>query len=71
LGKEPVNEDVAYKGHDWDDVRPHLQTFFQAVRSHKPVTEDAVFGNNAASPATWLTNRISARSQSPGMRRRK
>jgi hypothetical protein len=29
-------------------VRPHLQTFFQAVRSRKPVTEDAVFGNNAA-----------------------
>jgi len=28
LGKEPVNEDVAYKGHDWDDVRPRLQTFF-------------------------------------------
>jgi predicted dehydrogenase len=48
LGKEPVNEDVAYKGHDWDDVRPHLQTFFQAVRSRKPVTEDGVFGNNAA-----------------------
>jgi predicted dehydrogenase len=48
LGKEPVREDAVYKGHDWDDVRPHLQTFFQAVRSRKPVTEDAVFGNNAA-----------------------
>jgi len=48
LGKEPVHEDVIYKGHDWDDVRPHLQNFFQAVRSRKPVTEDAVFGNHAA-----------------------
>jgi len=48
LGKEPVHDDVVYKGHDWDDVRPHQQTFFQAVRSRKPVTEDAVFGNNAA-----------------------
>lgn len=68
LGKEPVNEDVFYNGHDWDDVRPHMQTFFQAVRSRKPVTEDAVFGNNAAiachianesyfrkKPVTWDT----------------
>ena len=37
-----------YKGHDWDDMRPHLNVFFQAVKSRKAVTEDAVFGNNAA-----------------------
>ena len=48
LGKEPVHEDVVYKGHDWDDVRPHQQAFFQAVRSRKPVTENEVFGNHAA-----------------------
>jgi predicted dehydrogenase len=48
LGKEPVHEDVVYHGHDWDDVRPHLNNFFQAVKSRKPVTEDAVFGNHAA-----------------------
>jgi len=48
LGKEPTTNDTIYKGHDWDDVRPHLHNFFQAVRSRKPVTEDAVFGNNAA-----------------------
>src|ERR1022692_749091 len=48
LGKEPVHEDVVYKGHDWDDMRPHLNVFFQSVKSRKPVTEDAVFGNNAA-----------------------
>jgi len=66
LGKEPVHEDTVYKGHDWDDMRPHLNVFFQSVKSRKPVTEDAVFGNHAAiachmanesyfrkSPVTW------------------
>lgn len=48
LGKEPIHENTVYQGHDWDDMRPHLQTFFNAVRSRKPVTEDAVFGNHAA-----------------------
>jgi len=48
LGKEPVHEDVVYHGHDWDDVRPHLNNFFQAVKSRKPVIEGAVFGNHAA-----------------------
>ena len=48
LGKEPVHEDTVYKGHDWDDVRPHLNVFFESVRSRKPDTEDAVFGNHAA-----------------------
>jgi predicted dehydrogenase len=48
LGHEPIYADVIYRGHDWDDVRPHLQNFFAAVRSRKPVVEDAVFGNHAA-----------------------
>ena len=48
LGKEPTHEDTIYHGHDWDDVRPHLNVFFQSVKSRKPVTEDAVFGNHAA-----------------------
>jgi len=48
LGKEPTHEETVYRGHDWDDVRPHLNTFFQSVKSRKPVTEDAVFGNHAA-----------------------
>ena len=48
LGHEPTREDTLYKGHDWDDMRPHLNVFFQSVKSRKPVTEDAVFGNNAA-----------------------
>jgi predicted dehydrogenase len=47
-GKEPVLEGYSYKGDSWDDERPHLWNFFQAVRSRKPVTEDYVFGHNAA-----------------------
>jgi predicted dehydrogenase len=48
LGEEPMREDTVYHGHDWDDVRVHLNVFFQSVKSRKPVTEDAVFGNSAA-----------------------
>jgi predicted dehydrogenase len=47
-GKEPLVETAVYKGDDWDDLRPHLWNFFQAVRSRKPVVEDAVFGHHAA-----------------------
>src|SRR5271157_3785248 len=47
-GKEPVLEGYSFKGDSWDDVRPHLWNFFQAVRSRKPVTEDYFFGHNAA-----------------------
>jgi len=48
LGKEPLSDDTFYRGHDWDDMKPHLWNFFQAVKSRKPVAEDAVFGNHAA-----------------------
>ncbi len=47
-GHEPVTDDTLYEGHDWDDVRPHLWNFFQAVKTRNPVAEDAVFGNHAA-----------------------
>lgn len=47
-GKEPALEGFNYRGNSWDDVKPHLWTYFQAVKSRKPVTEDAVFGHNAA-----------------------
>jgi predicted dehydrogenase len=66
LGREPIFESTVYRGTDYDDVRPHLWTYFQAVKSRKPVAEDAVFGNHAAlachmgnesvfrkSPVTW------------------
>jgi predicted dehydrogenase len=72
-GKEPAMETLSYHGVSWDELRPHLWTFFQAVRSRQPVTEDAVFGHHAAlachmanesyfrqSPVTWdaATNTI-------------
>ena len=47
-GEEPDTETVSYKGNDYDDLRPHLWKFFQAVRSRKPVLQDAVFGHHAA-----------------------
>jgi len=47
LGKELPSE-TTYQGRDWDDIKPHLWNFFQAVKSRQPVTEDAVFGNHAA-----------------------
>ena len=48
LGQEPMPETITIKGPDYDDVKPHLQAFFDAVRTRKPVVEDAVFGHNAA-----------------------
>ena len=47
-GREPISETLIYQGDDWDDVRPHLWNFFQAVRNRTPVAEDAVCGNHAA-----------------------
>jgi predicted dehydrogenase len=47
-GQEPLTETYSYKGDDWDDQRPHMWAYFQAVRSRKSLPEDTVFGNNAA-----------------------
>jgi predicted dehydrogenase len=47
-GREPAPESLSFKGNDYDDLRPHLWNFFEAVRSRKPVLQDAVFGHNAA-----------------------
>jgi predicted dehydrogenase len=48
IGQEPMPESVSFRGPDYDDMKPHLWNFFQAVRSRKPVVEDAVFGHHAA-----------------------
>jgi predicted dehydrogenase len=48
LAQMPLQETVSFQGPDFDDVRPHLANFFDAVRSRKPVVEDATFGHNAA-----------------------
>jgi predicted dehydrogenase len=65
-GKEPTLDGLTYVGASWDELKPHLWTFFQAVRSNSSVIEDATFGHNAAlachmanesyfrrSPTTW------------------
>jgi predicted dehydrogenase len=48
LAREAISQTLTFRGPEIDDVRPHLSTFFEAVRSRKPVAEDAVFGHNAA-----------------------
>jgi predicted dehydrogenase len=48
IGEEPMPESITFKAPDYDDVKPHLWTFFEAVRSRKPVVEDALFGHHAA-----------------------
>jgi predicted dehydrogenase len=72
-GKEPTLEGFTYTGASWDELKPHLWNFFQAVRTNGTVTEDAVFGHHAAlachmanesyfrhAPTTWdaATNTI-------------
>lgn len=47
-GKEPTQQSITWNGNDYDDLRPHLWKFFEAVRSRKPVVQDIVFGHNAA-----------------------
>jgi hypothetical protein len=47
-GKEPAPQSVTFNGNDYDDLKPHLWKFFEAVRSRKPVVQDAVFGHHAA-----------------------
>ena len=44
----PLTEAITYRGPQYDDIKPHLLNFFEAVRTRKPVVEDAVFGHNAA-----------------------
>ncbi|HXR40153.1 MAG TPA: Gfo/Idh/MocA family oxidoreductase [Terracidiphilus sp.] len=47
-GKEPAAQSITYNGNDYDDLKPHLWKFFQAVRSRTPLVQDAVFGHHAA-----------------------
>jgi len=48
LSQAAMAETISFRGPDFDDIRPHLSTFFEAVRTRKPVVEDAVFGHYAA-----------------------
>lgn len=48
LARQPLADATVYRGPSWDDLRPHLAVFFNAVRTRQPVVEDVVFGRNAA-----------------------
>jgi len=48
IGQAPMPESISYSGPDYDDTRPHLWNYFEAVRNRRPVVEDVVFGHNAA-----------------------
>ncbi len=48
IGEEPMPESISFRGPDFDELKPHLLNFFDAVRTRKPVVEDAVFGHHAA-----------------------
>ena len=47
-GQEMLSQTTSFRGPNMNDIKPHLRAFFEAVRSRKPVVEDAVFGHNAA-----------------------
>jgi predicted dehydrogenase len=49
LAAHPLDESTTWHGTTWDDQRPHLATFFNAVRTRQPVAEDVLFGHHAAS----------------------
>jgi predicted dehydrogenase len=46
--REAISQSLTFRGPGIDEVKPHLAVFFDAVRSRKPVVEDAVFGHHAA-----------------------
>src|SRR6266404_5835968 len=49
LAREAMAEtSLTFSGPHFDDIRPHLTNYFNAVRSRKPVVEDVVFGHHAA-----------------------
>ena len=47
----PGTEEVYAAPPNYSDQVDHFQTFFNAVRSRRPVIEDATFGFRAAGPA--------------------
>ena len=46
--REALRQQMTFTGPDFDDLAAHQTTFFDAVRTRKPVPEDAVFGHHAA-----------------------
>ncbi|HXZ81285.1 MAG TPA: Gfo/Idh/MocA family oxidoreductase [Terriglobales bacterium] len=60
-GHERLAEVTTYRGPSYNDLQPHLWNFFEAVRTRKPVLQDAVFGHHAAA-ACHLANQAYFRS---------
>lgn len=62
--KRPKKEDIVFKAPDgYSDHLDHFTNFFDAIRTKKPVVEDATFGFRAAAPAlacneSYLTKKI-------------
>lgn len=48
FGHEPIRQATVYRGVNYNELKPHLWNFFQAVKTRQPVVENAVFGHNAA-----------------------
>ena len=48
VARQATSETTVFRGRDYDDITPHLANYFNAVRTRKPVVEDAVFGHHAA-----------------------
>ncbi|MBB1283594.1 Gfo/Idh/MocA family oxidoreductase [Flavisolibacter sp. BT320] len=49
--KAPVKEDITYKApQGYNEHLDHFNNFYDAIRTGKPVVEDAVFGFRAAAP---------------------
>ncbi len=48
IAKYALPDVSVWHGPGWDDLKPHLTNFFDAVRSRQPVVEDVVFGHHAA-----------------------
>ncbi len=48
VAAHPFNDVQEFQGPNWDDQKPHLSNFFNAVRTRQPVVEDVLFGHHAA-----------------------
>jgi len=73
----PASEETHVPPPGYSDSADHFANFFEAVRTRKPVVEDAVFGLRAAGPAllsnlsyfesriyTWDSDALSTKTES-------
>src|SRR5207247_7002143 len=64
-------ETISFSGPDFDDVRPHLWTFFEAVRTRKRWWRTSCSVTMRLWPATWRMSRTFVRTLCLGTRPRK